>query len=176
MKCASLRKRAMICVNSGGNTSPVSMETSCPIFIAAPRICASCSVMRVIFFGVRSKSRIVGRFACTNCDKPPNAMLPATPAVIALSPPRRDNRFSGMRRAREDVGSLLITDELAHDPPFTTLKTSNLTQASAQNILVGLRNVAHKICIETRSFAAQICISILARTRQAQLFMATIIF
>ena len=86
---AASRSRAMIEASSGGRNSPASIEISCPIFIAAPRMRANSSVSRRILPGVSSRSRGSGRAPRPSWRAPSKAMFPAMPVAM---PPSRASR------------------------------------------------------------------------------------
>ena len=103
MAWASERKRAKIAAISGGSRSPVSIEMSCPSFIAAPRICESCCVTLCILAGVSSKSLILGCFPWASCFAPAISMLPATPEAM---PPKRNSRPKRLLGTAELLGAV----------------------------------------------------------------------
>ena len=86
---ASSRIRDRIAVNSPGSTIPVSMDSICPSFSAAPRRCDSPSVSRRVLAGVSSSCARSGRLPPANARRPPAATLPAMPVAI---PPKCHSR------------------------------------------------------------------------------------
>ena len=67
---ASSRSAARIAVISGGRTSPVSIDSICPSFIAAPRRCDSPSVRRSVLAGVSRSCAMSGRRPGQRADAP----------------------------------------------------------------------------------------------------------
>ena len=68
---------------SGGSKSPASIEISCPTFMAAPRIWASCWViLRALTGGQQQVIDFLGRLPCASSQAPATSMVPATPVAI----------------------------------------------------------------------------------------------
>ena len=86
---ASSRNLAIIRARSGEKKSPVSIEISCPIFMAAPRSFASWFVTLFMLCGVSIRSSKDGLWPFPSCVSPCIAIFPAiAPAIAPICPNR----------------------------------------------------------------------------------------
>ena len=92
---ACARKVAMIAVISGGKARPVSIDSICPSFIAAPRIWPRSRVRRWAVAGVSSIAGNRGRSPCAIWRTPLRTMPPKMPEVMPPSRSIRSNRPPG---------------------------------------------------------------------------------
>jgi hypothetical protein len=111
--CAASRSRARMAASSGGSMSPVSIDMSCPSFIAAPRICDRRSAIRSMLAGVRRSVSRRGRSPRARARPAPIAMSPARPVARPPIAPSRARRLDGTLRWRCDLGVSVMGGRLA---------------------------------------------------------------
>ena len=92
---ASARSAAITSVISGGRTRPVSIDSICPSFIAAPRIRPRSRVIRAAVAGVSSVAGRLGRSPRAIWRTPVATMSPRMPEVMPPSRSIRPSRPSG---------------------------------------------------------------------------------